>query len=138
MYVVKHGLGVGPYHAVICAGLAAERHWFFGYAFVHHAVREHGLAGDSEDEGAERDVVSGFGLRPHASVAVNFRRLGGQMQASEGRGINSPSMTLLTFDIARMTLFMPASKASRSWASHASRAETTPSTSGPEFCTMST
>jgi len=43
----------GFYHAIIRSGFTTERHWFFGDALVDNAVGEHGLAGDSEDEGSE-------------------------------------------------------------------------------------
>ncbi|KAL2289843.1 hypothetical protein FJTKL_01146 [Diaporthe vaccinii] len=53
-------------HGVVCARLAAEGHGLaVVYALVDDAVREHGLRGDAEDEGAEGGVVARLGLHPH-------------------------------------------------------------------------
>lgn len=60
------------YHAIIRTTLASKGHRFFGDAFIHHAMGEHRLTRDAEDEGAKAGVGAGFTLLPHTSRHVNF------------------------------------------------------------------
>ncbi|CAK5264784.1 unnamed protein product [Mycena citricolor] len=52
-------------HAVVGAGLAAEREGLARDAFIDDAVGEHGLRGDAENECAEGGVLGRLGLAPH-------------------------------------------------------------------------
>lgn len=54
------------YDAVVGAALAAEGEGLVVFdPVVDHAVREHGLVGDAEDEDAEGEVLGRLGVTPH-------------------------------------------------------------------------
>lgn len=54
------------YNAVICTTLATEgERLVILDALVNHAVGEHGLVGDAEDENAEGEVLRWLGISPH-------------------------------------------------------------------------
>lgn len=65
------------YDAVIGTTLAAEVERLVVFAaFVDHAVREHGLVGDAEDEDAEGEVLRWLGVAPHIYSDVRLEVLG--------------------------------------------------------------